>query len=115
MKKVENTTQIVSLDPGGMSGDSNLGLNHWIFNSAKVVLGILSPIVKRLKKDAYNPPEVPAKAIADLFEERKSGLGGKYFVLDDETQSNVVSLEVSNQEEVWKKISRDLNLKTEIS
>ncbi len=104
----------MSLDPGGMSGDSNLGLDHWILNSSKAVLGVLSPLLRRVKKDLYNPPDVPARAVADLFVEGQNALGGKYYVLDDETKSSEASLEVIGQEEVWKKISGDLDLGMEI-
>jgi len=112
--KPNNSIQIVSLDPGGMSGDSNLGLDHWVLNSLKVVAGALSPILRRVKKDAFNPPEVPAKTVADLFEEGRNELGGKYYILDDEMKSNEASLEAKSQEEVWEKICGDLDWRTEI-
>jgi hypothetical protein len=96
-----------------MSGDSNLGLNHWVFNSVKAVLGVVSPILSMIKKDAYNSPEVPAKAIADMFEV-ETKLGGKYFVLDDEIQSSEASLGVSRQEQVWEKICGDLAIRRDI-
>ncbi|KUJ21620.1 NAD(P)-binding protein [Mollisia scopiformis] len=112
--KPNNAIKIVSLDPGGMSGDSNLGLDHWVLNSLKVVLGFVRPVLGRLKKDAFNPPEVPAKAVADLFEMERGGLGGKYFVLDDEVESSGASLEVKSQEEAWGKICRDLEIEREV-
>ena len=79
-----------------------------------VLLGIFAPVVRLLRKDAYNPPEVPAKAVADLLGSRKKSLGGKYFVLDDEVKSSATSLDEKLQDEIWEKISRDLELNLDI-
>ena len=79
-----------------------------------IILGIFAPLVRLLKKDAYNPPEVPAKAISDLFGSRERSLGGKYFILDDEIKSSATSLDEKLQGEVWDKVCKDLELDSDI-
>jgi hypothetical protein len=86
----------------------------WIIRFMMVLLGIFAPVVRLLRKDAYNPPEVPAKVIADLFGSRKKSLGGKYFILGDEVKSSATSLDEKLQDEIWEKISRDLELNLDI-
>ena len=86
----------------------------WVIRFVMVLLGIFAPMVRLLRKDAYNPPEVPAKVIADLFGSRKGNLGGKYFILDDEVKSSATSLDEKLQDEIWEKISRDLELNLDI-
>ncbi|KAG0646326.1 Polyketide synthase [Hyphodiscus hymeniophilus] len=109
--KPSNTTQIINLDPGGMSGDSRMGSDaSWILRFVKLLLVVFGPMVRWLKKDAFNPPEVPAKAISDLLGRGDGNLGGKYFILDDEVTSSAVSLDVKLQGEVWAKVCRDLGM-----
>jgi hypothetical protein len=79
------------------------------------MLGALGPVLRLVRKDAINPPSVPAKAIADLFgapKESEKGVWktGKYYVLDDEKKSSPVNLDEAKQDEVWKNVSRDLGL-----
>jgi hypothetical protein len=70
--------------------------------------------VKYLKKDAFNPPEVPAKAIAGLFETSAGAggdLGGSYFVLDDKMKSSPTSMDEGKQEDVLEEVCEDLKIK----
>lgn len=67
-----------------------------------------------LKKDAYNPPEVPAKAIAELFGRIETSFGGKYFVLDDEVKSSATSLDEKFQDDVWEEVCKDLRCSSAI-
>lgn len=114
-KKPGNEIQIVTLDPGGMSGESALWTEtHWIMGFAKLLLGILRPFLRHVKKDAFNPPEVPAQDIADLFAKKDTGceFRGKYFVLDDEVKSTSLSYDEEAQDEVWESIGTDLGIGT---
>lgn len=68
-----------------------------------------------MRKDAINPPTVPAKAIVDLFgDPNKHGKEvwktGKHFILDDEKRSSALSLDKEKQDEVWKMASKVLGL-----
>jgi len=96
-----------------MSGNSNLGAtSHPVIGAVKAFLGVLGPVMKYVKKDAFNPPEVPAKAIAELFlkpESKQSQTGGKFFILDDEVKSCEISLDEKLQDDVWRKIREDLD------
>jgi len=107
---------IVSSDPGGMSGDSNLGADHAIIKASKAVLGIIAPLLNRLKKDAYNSPMVPAKAIMGLFDHLGSIVDdrGSYYILDDKLKSNDISLNKKKQDEVLDMILGDLDMTLEI-
>jgi hypothetical protein len=94
---------------GRLLGDEH----HWVFPVLYGILGVLRPVLRLVKKDAINPPAVPAKAIAGLFGKAKEGDSeawktGKYFVLDDEKKSSPLSLVEGKQDEVWKMVSRDL-------
>jgi hypothetical protein len=105
----------VGVDPGGMSGESRLGnAKHPILQVITAVLGVLRPVVKYLRKDAYNPPEVPAQAIAGLFEtsaDAAGDLGGSYFVLDDKMKSSPTSMDEGKQDEVLEEVCEDLKIK----
>jgi hypothetical protein len=105
----------VGVDPGGMSGESRLGnTKHPVLQIIMAVLGLLRPVVNYLKKDAYNPPEVPAKAIAGLFEasaDAAGDLGGSYFVLDDKMQSSPTSTDEGKQDGVLEEVCEDLKIK----
>lgn len=84
-----------------MSGDSRLGAGQSrIIQFTKVLLGIFGPLVRLLRKYAYNPPEVPTKIIADLFGRTEKSFGGKYFILDDEVKSSAASSDQKLQDEV---------------
>jgi hypothetical protein len=110
-----NRTQIVNLDPGGMSVDSHMGARaSWIIRSMMLVLGIFAPVVRWFRKDAFNPPEVPAKVIAELLGGGNATVGGRYLILDDEIKSSPVSLDEKLQAEVWANVCRDLDLSPEI-
>ena len=102
-------------DPGGMSGESRLGnTKHPVLQVIMAVLGLLRPVVKYLKKDAFNPPEVPAKAIAGLFETSAGAggdLGGSYFVLDDKMKSSPTSMDEGKQDDVLEEVCDDLKIK----
>ncbi|KAE9378192.1 NAD(P)-binding protein [Stipitochalara longipes BDJ] len=113
----ENKLHVINLDPGSMNAGGRLLGNerHWVFPILYGILGTLGPVLRLVKKDAINPPSVPAKAIADLFgspKESEEGVWktGKLFVLDDEKKSNALSLNEAKQDEVWKNVSRDLGL-----
>lgn len=98
-----------------MSGDSHMGAQaSWIIRVVKFFLGVFAPLVRWLRKDAYNPPEVPAKVIAELLGDGNKTLGGKYFILDDEVTSSAVSLYERVQDEVWETVCRDLDLSPHI-
>jgi len=98
-----------------MSGDSHTDAgDHWVLRLATVVSRTLGPLLRRLKKDAFNPPGVPAKAVADLLEQPDNHLGGRYFILDDEAESSAASRDKKFQEEIWGKVCKDLNLSSEI-
>lgn len=101
-----------------MSGDSNLGTRaHSIIRAATIVLWVIGPVLRYLKKDAYNQPKVPAKAIAGLFLEQSTGngnAGGKYFILDDEAKSSSVSLDEKLQNEAWRNICEDLGVEVSL-
>jgi len=91
------------------------GERHWVFPILYAILGTLGPVLRLVRKDAINPPSVPAKAIADLFGSPKQNeVGvwktGKFFVLDDEKKSSALSLEEGKQDEAWNYVSRDLGL-----
>jgi len=113
--KPESNIKIVGVDPGGMSGESRLGnTKHPVLQVIIAVLGLLRPVVKYLKKDAFNPPEVPAKAIAGLFEtsaDAAGDLGGSYFVLDDKMKSSPTSMDERKQDDVLEEICEDLKIK----
>lgn len=85
---------------------------HWAFPVIYSFLGAFGPVLRLVKKDAINPPSVPAKAIADLFGKPAEGVWekGKFYVLDDEKKSHALSLDEGKQDEVWKNLSRDLGL-----
>ncbi len=88
---------------------------HWVFPILYGILGVTGPVLRLVRKDAINPPSVPAKAIADLFgEPKKTEVGvwktGQFFVLDDVKKSSALSLNEEKQDEVWKNVSRDLGL-----
>lgn len=98
-----------------MSGDSNLGAGaHWINRLSMTIFGMFGPLVRLLKKDAYNPPELPAKAIANIFGTNGKIFGGKYFILDDEVKSSIASRNEKLQDDVWGKVSRDLDLSPDV-
>jgi hypothetical protein len=106
---------MVGIDPGGMSGESRLGnTKHPVLQVIMAVLGLLRPVVNYLKKDAFNPPEVPAKAIAGFFEtsaDAAGDLGGSYFVLDDKMKSSPTSMNEGKQDAVLAEICEDLKIK----
>jgi hypothetical protein len=100
---------------GRLLGDEH----HWVFPILYGVLGALGPALRLVKKDAINPPSVPAKAIADIFGKDmysdqiwKNGL---FFVLDDEKKSSALSLDTRKQDEVWTIVSSDLSLEEGLS
>jgi hypothetical protein len=101
-----------------MSGESRLGnTHHLVLQVTVAVLGLLRPALKYLKNDAFNPPEVPARAIAGLFEgfgREVSDLGGSYFVVDDKTKSSLTSLDEGKQGEVLAEVCEDLKAKQEL-
>jgi hypothetical protein len=98
-----------------MSGESRLGnTKHPVVRVIMAVLGLLRPVVNYLKKDAFNPPEVPAKAIAGLFETSAGAggdLGGSYFILDDKMKSSPTSMDEGKQEDVLEEVCEDLKIK----
>jgi hypothetical protein len=103
----------VSLDPGGMSGTSRLGELHWFLSIAKPVLQIIAPVVRMIDPSAINPPEVPAKHIAELFvnEGKAEGnVAGKYFILGKESIPSSTSLDVAQQQVIWDQVLSDLKL-----
>jgi hypothetical protein len=86
---------------------------HWVFPILYGILGVTGPVLRLVRKDAINPPSVPAKAIADLFgSEKVEGIwtAGRFFVLDDEKKSSALTLNEAKQDEVWNNVSRDLRL-----
>src|ERR1035438_10054285 len=96
------------LDPGTMNGPSRLcGEEPNLFFKILIpTLTLFGPLLRRVKKAAINPPEVPAKAITGMFEEKKWANDevwerGKNFVLDDEVKSSPLSLDEGKQDEVW--------------
>lgn len=99
-------TCIVSLDPGGMSGDSKLGAqSHPVFRVVNPIMKAIGPIATLVKKDAYNSPEVPAKSIAGLFEllvGSTEDLPEGFYIMDNKTKSSVLSLNEKKHEEVFK-------------
>jgi hypothetical protein len=108
---------VVNLDPGSMNAGGRLlgSERHWVFPILYGILGVTGPLLRLVRKDAINPPSVPAKAIADLFghpkeSEKGAWKTGKYFILDDEKKPNALSLNEGKQDEVWKNVSRDLGL-----
>ena len=73
------------------------GERHWVNPILYRVLGTLGPVLRLVRKDAINPPSVPAKAIADLFgapkeSEKGTWKTGKYYVLDDVKKSEPFDL-----------------------
>lgn len=72
-----------------------------------------------MKKEAINPPAVPAEAIAGFFGDSKESnevwKTAKFFVLDDEKKSSPLSLDENKQDEVWKMVSGDLSLEESLS
>jgi hypothetical protein len=105
----------VGADPGGMSGESRLGnTKHPVLQVIMAVLGLFRPVVKYMKKDAFNPPEVPAKAITGFFEnsaDASGDLGGSYFVLDDKMKSSPTSMDEGKQDDVLEEVCDDLRIK----
>lgn len=102
-----------------MSGESRLGEGggHWVLNTAKNVLSAIGPMARLLQKDVINPPEVPGKVIAGLLRRDADGrtdAKGKYFVLDNEKSSSSLSLDINEQEKVWARVCRDLDLEVDI-
>jgi hypothetical protein len=107
----------MTLDPGTMSGPSRLcGEDPNLFFRILIpTLTLFRPVLRRVKKAAINPPEVPAKAIASMFEEKKwandeAWVIGKNFVLDDEIKSSALSLDEGKQDEVWRLVMKELGL-----
>lgn len=91
------------------------GERHWVFPILYSILAVTGPVLRIFRKDAINPPTVPANAIADLFgspkeKDQEVWKTGKFFVLDDEKKSSALSLNERKQDEVWKNVSRDLGL-----
>ena len=86
---------------------------HWAFKIMYPTLTFLGPVLRLARKDAINPPEVPAKAIVDIFGEKKFAGGeswktGKHFILDEEKKSSPLSLDEGKQDEAWKAAMEDL-------
>lgn len=101
-EKVASDIHIVALDPGGLSGPSHMVAGgHWLFKIMKAIFTFIGPLLRMVQKLAINPPVVPARIIAESFENSGgTDLAGKYFVLDDELKSSVASLDVEVQERV---------------
>lgn len=74
--------------------------------------------MRPFKKEIINAPAIPAKAIADLFGNTKEGnevwKTGKYYVLDNEKKSSMLSLDVKKQDEVWKTVCGDLSMEASV-
>jgi hypothetical protein len=91
-----------------MSGDSNLGGDgHWFLRASSIVLSVIRLALRVVKKDALNPPELPASIIAGWCgsgTSKKGDLDGKYFILDDEKQSSALSLNQDEQKKVCRRI-----------
>jgi len=82
-------------------------------------LAFFGPVLRRMNKAAINLPEVPAQAIAGLFEQPRWGKDaawnrGKYFVLDDEVQSSPLSLDEEKQDQVWSLVMKELEMPDEL-
>jgi hypothetical protein len=94
-----------------MLGDDH----HWGFRILYSTLIFLGPVLRLARKEAINPPDVAAKAIAKFLGDEKAKDDepwkiGKQFVLDEERKSSVLSLDEGKQDEAWKKIMGDLNM-----
>jgi hypothetical protein len=113
---------MITLDPGPMEGEGGGGRlmgddTHWFFTVLFGIFAILGPLLKVFKKGS-NPPEVPAKMIADILGSDKyldqTWKIGLYFVLDDEVKSNALSLDTTKQDQIWKVMSDDLGFGQEL-
>lgn len=95
-----------------MSGDSNLGSDsHFAVHTRRGVLRVLGPLEQLVFKDPYNPPEIPANAIIHLLTRtgnRRSDLGGKYFILDKEASSSITSQKNAAQDKIFNRVCLDV-------
>ncbi|KAE9365151.1 NAD(P)-binding protein [Stipitochalara longipes BDJ] len=113
--------KFMTLDPGVMNGQSRLnGPDPDLFFRILIpTLAFFGPVLRRVKKAAINIPEVPAEAIAGVFEQQRwaneaAWERGKNFVLDDEVKSSALSLDEEKQDEVWENVMKDLELPNEL-
>jgi len=113
----KNKVRFIVLDPGTISGPGRMlgDDHHWGFRILYSTLIFLGPVLRLARKEAINPPDVAAKAIAKFLGDEKAKDDepwkiGKQFVLDEERKSSVLSLDEGKQDEAWKKIMGDLNM-----
>jgi hypothetical protein len=111
----------MTLDPGTINSPSRLCGEepNPFFKILVPTLTLFGHVLRRLKKAAINPPEVPAKAIATMFGEQKWADDevwerGKNFILDDEVKSSDLSLNEEKQVKVWGFVMKDLKLLEEL-
>jgi hypothetical protein len=92
-----------------MAGDSRLSpqLPTALAIATKVAT-FLGPLLRIMDPSTINPPEVPAKAIAELVGSNSTEISGRHYILDKVSQDTKYSLNTTVQDEVLKTMISDL-------
>ncbi|KAF2103977.1 NAD(P)-binding protein [Rhizodiscina lignyota] len=101
--------KVISLDVGGMTGESRLAPKMpLVLKVSMHVLNFMRPLANMFNPATINPPEVPAKAIAEVLGDSEKAIGGGHYILDKVAESNAISRDEEKQTENMKEITSDL-------
>ncbi|ETN41059.1 uncharacterized protein HMPREF1541_02994 [Cyphellophora europaea CBS 101466] len=101
--------QMVSADPGGMSGSSRLAPEGRLaLKMAQAAFVAMGPLLRLFFPSAINPPEVPAAAFANIIHQAKEQRMAAHYVIGESKESSPLSRDETKQDEALAFVMEDL-------